>query len=134
MIDKLIDLINIQRSKREPNKNLDIMYIYLFLLSRLYLLVFFMSVLVELTASQDCLPDDFQFLEDAMQLLSEDQKILQDIRYYSAHNFMGRRVEGYNYPGCILQAKAIQALLEAQKEALTMKLTGMVISMDTVAT
>ena len=69
----------------------------------------------------ECLPNDFRFLEDAMQSWSDP--ILQDIRYYTPHNFMGRRVEGYNYPGCVLQEKAIRALLEVQEEALGMKYT-----------
>ena len=51
------------------------------------------------------------------------QNVLEDIRYYQAHNFMGRRVEGYNYPGCVLQRRAADALIEVQREALEMKYT-----------
>lgn len=93
------------------------------LFSRIYLLL--TAAVCVFVSSEKCIPDDFLFLEDAMQSLSlsEDQKILEDIRYYTPHNFMGRRVEGYNYPGCILQANAIEALLNVQKEALAMKYT-----------
>ena len=84
----------------------------------IHLLLTILFALEEFTTSHDCLPDDFHFLEDTMESLPDDEKILQDIRYYTPHNFMGRRVEGYNYPGCILQDKANQALLAVQKEAL----------------
>lgn len=59
-----------------------------------------------------CMPENFYFLHDI------DTTILEDIRYYSPHNFMGRRVEGYNFPGCILTLEAIQALTLVQKDAL----------------
>lgn len=35
-----------------------------------------------------CIPSGFSYLSDI------DNTIIQDIRYYSAHNFIGRRIEG----------------------------------------
>lgn len=58
-----------------------------------------------------CLPEGFVFLRDV------DPSILEDIRYYSAHNFMGRRVEGYNYPACVLTEQAASALSQVQSSA-----------------
>jgi len=46
-----------------------------------------------------------------------DPSILQDIRYYTEHNFVGRRVEGYDAPRCLLTTKAAQALRQAQQTA-----------------
>jgi hypothetical protein len=36
--------------------------------------------------------------------------LILDLRYYSNHNFMGRRVQGYNAPMCVLSAAAARAL------------------------
>lgn len=46
-----------------------------------------------------------------------DSTILRDLRYYTGHNFVGRRIEGYGAPRCLLTAKAAQALHEAQLSA-----------------
>jgi D-alanyl-D-alanine dipeptidase len=43
--------------------------------------------------------------------------LLLDIRYYSNHNFMGRRVEGYNAPMCVLTEAAAQALALVAQDA-----------------
>lgn len=60
-------------------------------------------------------PKGFTWLSDV------DPSIMQEMRYYTAHNFMGRRVEGYNAPGdaCILTVDAAQALKEVQSAALS---------------
>lgn len=63
------------------------------------------------------MPDSFVFLEDV------DSTILQEIRYYSTHNFMGRRVEGYNTPSCILTKEAAQALKFVQSNAIELGYT-----------
>ena len=59
-----------------------------------------------------CLPKEFVFLSDI------DSTILQDIRYYSSHNFMNRRVEGYNSPSCVLTAEAASELSLVQLDAI----------------
>jgi zinc D-Ala-D-Ala dipeptidase len=46
-----------------------------------------------------------------------DPTILLDIRYHTGHNFVGRRIEGYEAPRCLLTTKAAQALREAQRAA-----------------
>ncbi|HYA14390.1 MAG TPA: M15 family metallopeptidase [Syntrophales bacterium] len=39
-----------------------------------------------------------------------------DIRYYSSHNFVGGRIDGYNAPKCLLTKEAAAALANVQKE------------------
>ncbi|NLU78590.1 M15 family metallopeptidase [Micromonospora sp. HNM0581] len=47
-----------------------------------------------------------------------DDRILADIRYASADNFLGRRVDGYQEPLCLLTAPAAAALRRVQDAAL----------------
>ncbi|MEV2237432.1 M15 family metallopeptidase [Micromonospora sp. NPDC049891] len=47
-----------------------------------------------------------------------DQRILTDIRYATAYNFVGRRVDGYQEPLCLLTARAAEALRGVQNAAL----------------
>ncbi len=54
------------------------------------------------------LPDGFVYLSDV------DPSIIQDIRYASAHNFVGRRIDGYDAPQCILTKQAALALSKVQ--------------------
>ncbi|WP_320775320.1 M15 family metallopeptidase [Streptomyces sp. CRN 30] len=44
--------------------------------------------------------------------------ILEDIRYATAHNFVGERVDGYRQPLCILTRPAAEALATAQNRLL----------------
>ncbi|WP_158881318.1 M15 family metallopeptidase [Amycolatopsis anabasis] len=44
-----------------------------------------------------------------------DPTILHDIRYFTPHNFVGRRVHGYLAPRCLLTRPAAEALREAQR-------------------
>lgn len=67
---------------------------------------------VYMAACSSCTPSAFVFLKDV------DATIIQDIRYYTPHNFMGRRVEGYNAPQCVLTVEAAQALAKVQQDAL----------------
>ena len=41
-----------------------------------------------------------------------------DIRYYTSHNFVGVRIDGYDAPGCILSNEAATALKNVQEELL----------------
>ena len=43
-----------------------------------------------------------------------DPSILLDIRYYTRHNFIGRRIHGYRAPMCILTRAAAEGLARAQ--------------------
>ena len=54
------------------------------------------------------LPEGFVYLSDI------DPSIVQDMRYYGPHNFMGRRITGYNAPECILTREAASALSRIQ--------------------
>ncbi|QUR65994.1 M15 family metallopeptidase [Mycobacterium spongiae] len=54
-------------------------------------------------------PMDFVALADI------DPTIGQDIRYFSAHNFIGDRVDGYRAPMCILTLAAAEGLKRAQR-------------------
>nr|WP_309246030.1 M15 family metallopeptidase [Verrucosispora sioxanthis] len=47
-----------------------------------------------------------------------DDRILTDIRYATAANFVGRRVDGYQEPLCLLTARAAEALRRVQDAAL----------------
>ncbi|MEL7488520.1 MAG: M15 family metallopeptidase [Pseudomonadota bacterium] len=55
------------------------------------------------------LPDGFVYLSDI------DDTIVQDMRYFGADNFVGRRIKGYRAPRCILSKKAAKALSAAQR-------------------
>ncbi|GIJ31138.1 D-alanyl-D-alanine dipeptidase [Micromonospora sediminimaris] len=47
-----------------------------------------------------------------------DRRILTDIRYATAYNFIGRRVDGYQEPLCLLTRRAAEALRRVQEAAL----------------
>lgn len=47
-----------------------------------------------------------------------DPRILTDIRYAGAHNFVGRPIAGYREPLCLLTRQAAEALRRAQDAAL----------------
>ena len=55
-------------------------------------------------------PAGFVWLKDV------DPTIEQEIRYYGAHNFLGRPVAGYEAPECILTREAAEALAAVQRE------------------
>ncbi|MES4903899.1 MULTISPECIES: M15 family metallopeptidase [unclassified Streptomyces] len=57
-------------------------------------------------------PKEFVALSDV------DPTILQEIRYYTPHNFTGHRVDGYREPLCILTRPAAEALHRAQRSLL----------------
>ena len=62
-------------------------------------------------------PGDFL---DVKQFIPEIQT---DIRYYTNHNFVGRKVNGYEEPVCLLTKSAAMSLKEAEIQLLTMGLT-----------
>lgn len=53
---------------------------------------------------------------DLVPLSQVDATILQDIRYASAHNFLGRPVKGYLAPKCLLTQEAAKALAAVQSD------------------
>jgi D-alanyl-D-alanine dipeptidase len=56
-------------------------------------------------------------------LADHDADILIDLRYYSEHNFIGKRVMGYHAPKCILSMSAAEALAKVQQEVESRGLT-----------
>jgi zinc D-Ala-D-Ala dipeptidase len=83
-------------------------------------LVAFLAVLVATHAHAQALPGGFVYLRDI------DPTIIQDIRYASSNNFIGRPMHGYEAPECVvkrevgLKLKAIQAELAKRKLSLKM--------------
>ncbi|GAA2349175.1 M15 family metallopeptidase [Dactylosporangium salmoneum] len=57
------------------------------------------------------LPDGFVALSDV------DSSILEDVRYATPHNFVGRVVNGYERPRCLLTRVAAEALHRVQQSA-----------------
>ena len=61
-----------------------------------------------------------QFSDDASGFVSIGQMIpdvLLDIRYYSAFNFIGERIDGYEEPAALMTREAAQALKAVSDEA-----------------
>lgn len=63
-----------------------------------------------LSTTSFALPANFIYLEDI------DPSIKQDVRYFTANNFIGRPVKGYLAPRCILTYSAGLALKRVQDE------------------
>jgi len=62
-------------------------------------------------AAQDTgLPNGFVYVEDVV------AGIKIDLCYYSAHNFLGHRIDGYLAPKCILAKEAAEALRGVQED------------------
>ena len=55
-------------------------------------------------------PLDFVDIKDVI------PSIVLDIRYYTPHNFVGERIDGYNTPQCLLTQQAAEALKNVQEE------------------
>ncbi|MCP2255414.1 D-alanyl-D-alanine dipeptidase [Prauserella aidingensis] len=64
------------------------------------------------TRGPDRAPESFVALSDV------DPTIRHDIRYVTAHNFVGRPVRGYHEPLCLLTRETAEALREVQRAAL----------------
>jgi zinc D-Ala-D-Ala dipeptidase len=60
--------------------------------------------------SEGALPDNLVYLRDI------DPTIAQDIRYASSNNFVGRPLDGYEAPECILRRDVAKALAQVQKD------------------
>lgn len=68
----------------------------------------------------EVMPDTFVHIQGVV------PDVLMDIRYFTEHNFLGVRVDGYEAPQCILTKPAAEALARVQKDlapfALTIKI------------
>jgi zinc D-Ala-D-Ala dipeptidase len=60
--------------------------------------------------AEGTLPDTLVYLRDV------DPTILQDIRYASSNNFVGRPLDGYEASECILRRDVAMALAQVQKD------------------
>jgi zinc D-Ala-D-Ala dipeptidase len=69
------------------------------------------------TAGTDKMPGNFVDIQKVI------PDVVMDIRYYSPHNFVGERVDGYLAPKCYLTKDAAQVLAEVQKELVPYSLT-----------
>ncbi|MGX4693417.1 M15 family metallopeptidase [Streptomyces sp. JNUCC 63] len=56
--------------------------------------------------------------QDFVALNAVDPTIIQEVRYFTPHNFVGERIDGYRQPLCILTRPAAQALHKAQQQLL----------------
>lgn len=56
--------------------------------------------------------------EDFVALRTVDPTIIQEMRYFTPHNFVGEPIDGYRQPLCILTRPAAQALHQAQRKLL----------------
>ncbi|MFJ8200688.1 M15 family metallopeptidase [Streptomyces sp. NPDC096152] len=57
--------------------------------------------------------------KDFVALRSVDPTIVQEMRYFTPHNFVGERIDGYEQPLCLLTRPAAQALHRAQEKLLS---------------
>jgi zinc D-Ala-D-Ala dipeptidase len=69
-----------------------------------------LALTVSQALAQGALPDNFVYLRDV------DPTIAQDIRYASSNNFVGRPLDGYEAPECILRRDVAAALKRVQAE------------------
>ncbi len=72
------------------------------------------------------LPAESMAQSPLVRLREVDATILQDIRYFSSDNFMGRPVRGYGAPECLLTREAAEALSRAQADAVRQGLSLLV--------
>ncbi|MEE9910923.1 MAG: M15 family metallopeptidase [Deltaproteobacteria bacterium] len=79
-------------------------------LAALFIAMVLASALPSAAYSADALPDSFVHIEDVI------PDALMDIRYFTDHNFLGVRVDGYEAATCILTRKAALALASVQKD------------------
>lgn len=56
--------------------------------------------------------------KDFVALRSVDPTIIQEMRYFTPHNFVGEPIDGYLQPICLLTRPAARALHEAQRKLL----------------
>lgn len=77
-----------------------------------FLIVVFISFTVNASAQQELfqLPEEFVYAKELIPTLRSD------MRYYSSNNFIGKPIDGYIKPKCILTKEAAAALKNVQDE------------------
>ncbi|HVO65879.1 MAG TPA: M15 family metallopeptidase [Syntrophales bacterium] len=76
----------------------------------LLLIIIIVHPLLSSDSCESAMPGGFVDVKEAI------PSIHLDIRYYSSHNFVGERIDGYNAPKCLLTREAAMALAKVQKE------------------
>jgi D-alanyl-D-alanine dipeptidase len=76
--------------------------------------VFLICLMGGTFAAAPCKPEEMR--KDFVYLRDVDPTILQDMRYASSNNFMGKAVPGYEAPECVLVSQAAEALKAVQAE------------------
>lgn len=76
----------------------------------LFLIIGSSSKICVAQQQSDTLPKGFVYVKSVVLTVNVD------LRYYSYHNFVGQRVDGYDSPNCILTADAAKALKRVQTE------------------
>jgi zinc D-Ala-D-Ala dipeptidase len=76
----------------------------------IYFLVCFLLLSLDLSVNAHTLPESFVYVENVIPDIS------LDLRYCTDHNFVGRRVDGYEQARCILTTEAAHALRSVQEE------------------
>lgn len=61
-------------------------------------------------------PDTSSYADGFTALVLVDSTIIQDIRYFTPHNFVGKPIDGYECPTCVLSNPAAEALAKVQAE------------------
>lgn len=82
---------------------------------KIMMAAFFLTALcaphmVNFAWAAEMIPPGFVNIEEVI------PSVLLDIRYYGEHNFVGKRVDCYHAPKCILTKKAAYALASVQKD------------------
>ncbi len=75
---------------------------------RRHLFIFYWLVFIVMTIHAAEKPDRFIYVKTLIPSLK------QDMRYFTANNFVGRPIHGYKKPVCILTSSAAHALLKVQ--------------------
>lgn len=81
--------------------------------SSFLLLMLILTGFYPVAARGGALPEGFVYVEDTI------PSITVELRYYSTHNFVGDRIDGYMEPRCVLTKNAAEAMRGAQEELKT---------------
>ncbi len=79
---------------------------------KLFIAVLFIGISIQTNAQKESgsLPEGFVYVKNVI------PKLRTDLRYYSSNNFIGKPIDGYDKPKCILTKDAADALKKVQDE------------------
>ncbi|MDY7393658.1 M15 family metallopeptidase [Aureibaculum sp. 2210JD6-5] len=79
---------------------------------KLLSVILLVSISAQIQAQKESgtLPEGFVYVKEVI------PKLRTDLRYYSENNFIGKPIDGYNKPKCILTVEAAQALKKVQQD------------------